>query len=389
VARFTQGGGSSNNGGAALNYVQVEASQINITTSPQEVTSLTITTTGAPVQVGITGEGSNASAGSWVKLALYRDGTLIGQTIQIEASAVSENVPYALNYIDDVPAGTYVYSAKIVGKSSGNWQFGEVSGPVMNAVELTGFKGDTGDTGPAGADGADGSDSPKEYTADNEERYGTYQASGFTEVTTTASSTLGATVYAFGGASNDTSTQLSLGEAQHTLLFGNPYLRRITIYDETDTTRFLRDGFYVEPSEGGYLWQFNCDQTLSLLDATNYNLDIEHGGPPIIWWDADDYNNTNEEFVNSNFRGAKIEYHAYVSDGGTVIGTIYIANDSGDDNVTHIETSSGGGDVVSATFWGRDGGERELFLYRIDGEGRTHKIQWTAQMYYATEYYDD
>jgi hypothetical protein len=155
MARFTQGGGSSNNGGAALNYVQVEANQVTITTSPQEVTSLTITTTGAPVQVGITGEGSNASAGSWVKLALYRDSTLIGQTIQIEASAVSENVPYALNYIDDVAAGTYVYSAKIVDKSAGNWQLGEISGPVMNAVELTGFKGDRGLRGLTGDAGAD------------------------------------------------------------------------------------------------------------------------------------------------------------------------------------------------------------------------------------------
>jgi hypothetical protein len=156
MARFSGTSGSSNNGGAALNYVQVEANQVNITTSPQEVASLTITTTGAPVQVGITGEGSNASAGSWVKLALYRGSTLIGQTIQIESSAISENVPYALNYIDDVVAGTYVYSAKIVGKSSGNWQFGEVSGPVMNAVELTGFNGADGEDGADGADGADG-----------------------------------------------------------------------------------------------------------------------------------------------------------------------------------------------------------------------------------------
>jgi len=384
MARFTQVGGSG--GGSALNYVQVAGTQQTISSAPSSIIDLNITTTGKPVQISVTGEGSNASASSWVKINLFRGNTAIGNTIQIEASAISENVPFAINFIDNVAAGTYNYSARVIEKAAGNWQFGEVAGPVMNAVELTGFKGDTGN---AGADGADGADSPKEYTADNEEQYGTYQASGFTEVTTTSSSTLGDTVYAFGGASNDTSTQLSLGEAQHTLLFGNPHLRRITIYDETNTTRFLRNGFYVEPSEGGYLWQFNCDQTLSLFDATNYNLDIEHGGVPIIWWDADDENPTDENFTNSDFRGAKIEYHAYVSDGGTIIGTIYIANDSGDDNVTHIETSSGGSDAVSATFWGRDGDERELFLYRIDGEGRTHKIQWTAQMYYATEYYDD
>jgi hypothetical protein len=237
--------------------------------------------------------------------------------------------------------------------------------------------------------GEGGADAPKEYTADNEARYGTYQASGFTEVTTEASQTLSADINSFEGASNALSTQLLLGEAQHTLLFGNPHLRRVTIDDATPATRFLRNGFYVGPFEGAHQWQFECDKTLNLTAETTYTLNIEHGGAPIIWWDADEYNNTNEEFVNSNFRGAKIEYHAYVSDGGTAIGTIYIASDSGDDNVTHVETSSGGSDVVSAIFWGRDGGERELFLYRIDGEGRRHTIQWTAQMYYATESYDD
>lgn len=154
MARFTQGGGSGD--GSALNYVQVESNQVTITTAPQDVVSLEITTTGKPVQVSITGEGANASAGSWVKMALFRDGTLIGQTIQIESSAASENVPYALNFIDEVSAGTHTYTAKIVGKSAGNWTFGEVSGPVMNAVELTGFKGDTGATGPQGVQGEQG-----------------------------------------------------------------------------------------------------------------------------------------------------------------------------------------------------------------------------------------
>lgn len=160
MARFTQGGGSGD--GSALNYVQVESNQVTITTAPQDVVSLEITTTGKPVQVSITGEGANASAGAWVKLALFRDGNIIGQTIQIESSAVSENVPYALNFIDEVSAGTHTYTAKIVGKSSGNWTFGEVSGPVMNAVELTGFKGDrglrglTGDQGPQGEQGPAG-----------------------------------------------------------------------------------------------------------------------------------------------------------------------------------------------------------------------------------------
>ena len=154
MARFSQGSGSSNNGGAALNYVQVAGTQQTISSAPNAIIDLDITTTGAPVQISVTGEGSNASAGSWVKMNLFRDNLAIGNEIQIEASAISENVPFAINFIDDVAAGTYNYSARITSKAEGNWQFGELSGPVMNAVELTGFKGDTGETGPAGEDGS-------------------------------------------------------------------------------------------------------------------------------------------------------------------------------------------------------------------------------------------
>jgi len=234
-------------------------------------------------------------------------------------------------------------------------------------------------------------DAVKTYTANNEARYGTYQAHGFTEITTEASTGLGDNVYTLGGASNDTLVNFSVGAAQHNVLNGqNPYIRRITITDESGTVRFLRNPTYIGTTEGGYEWRFGCDLTLDLLDATTYSMTIEHGGAPIVWWNADNENPTNEDFSNGNFRGAKIEYHAYVSDGGTVIGTIYIADDSGDDNVTHIETSSGGSDTGTAVFWDRSSNnEKQLSLYRIDGESVTHKIQWTAQMYYATEFYDD
>jgi hypothetical protein len=148
VARFSSTGGSGS--GSALNYVQVVGGQATIASAPSSIIDLDITTTGKPVQISVTGEGSNASAGSWIRVNLFRDGVAIGNEIQIEASATSENVPYAINFIDDVAAGTYNYSVRATDKSSGNWQFGEVAGPVMNAVELTGFKGDDG------ADGADG-----------------------------------------------------------------------------------------------------------------------------------------------------------------------------------------------------------------------------------------
>jgi len=152
MARFSTTGGSGN--GSALNYVQVAGTQQTISSAPNAIVDLDITTTGAPVQISVTGEGANASAGSWLRLNLFRDNVEIGNAIQMESSAASENVPFAINFIDDVAAGTYNYSARVTTINGGNWTFGEAAGPIINAVELTGFKGDTGDTGPAGEDGS-------------------------------------------------------------------------------------------------------------------------------------------------------------------------------------------------------------------------------------------
>jgi hypothetical protein len=151
MARFSQGSGSSNNS-APLNYVQVAGSQQIISSAPNAIVDLDITTTGAPVQISVTGEGANASAGSWLRLNLFRDNVEIGNAIQLESSAASENVPFAINFIDAVAAGTYNYSARVTSITGGSWTFGEAAGPVINAVELTGFEGDRGPRGFTGAD---------------------------------------------------------------------------------------------------------------------------------------------------------------------------------------------------------------------------------------------
>jgi hypothetical protein len=236
---------------------------------------------------------------------------------------------------------------------------------------------------------ADIESAPKTYTANNNARYGTYQASGFVEVTSNAATSFTAQVYSPNGTYNVTSTVLLVDQTANDLLATNPSWREITITDQTNSVRVLRNPSYQSSTEGGYLWSFGCDGTLDLNPGTAYTVNGSYGGEPILWWDADNENPTGEEFSNSNFRGAKIEYHAYVSDGGTVIGTIYIADDSNDRNVTHMETASGGNDSGTAILWNRSGSETELYLYRTDGEGVLHKIQWTAQIYYATEVYDD
>lgn len=136
-----------------LNYSESNASQTTITNGtplPAIVVSQSITTTGNPVQIIASGDANPLSAGGWGILKLYRDGTAIGKSIQVESSAANENVPYALNYIDDVVAGTYTYSVKLTTTSGSDFQFGENDGNHITLLELASYQGPMG---PAGQNG--------------------------------------------------------------------------------------------------------------------------------------------------------------------------------------------------------------------------------------------
>jgi hypothetical protein len=139
----------------AMNYEQQQSTkQSNISASGVTIVSRSFTTNGYPVQVIVTGDAENSTAGAWVKLQLYRDSTPIGKVVHVEMSAGSENVPYALTVIDTPSAGTYVYALKTVSTvAAGTMNFGETDGPVLTMIELAGRIGPTGSQGPAGADG--------------------------------------------------------------------------------------------------------------------------------------------------------------------------------------------------------------------------------------------
>jgi hypothetical protein len=143
--------GTSLTGGStgAMNYAQTEGTkQSAISSVGTTIVSVSITTNGYPVQVSVTGDVENNTAGGWVVLQLYRGATAIGNPIHAEASAGSENVPYALSVIDAPAAGTYTYALKLNNSAGGTFNFGESDGPVITAIELSGPKGDTGATGP-------------------------------------------------------------------------------------------------------------------------------------------------------------------------------------------------------------------------------------------------
>jgi len=108
---------------------------------------------------------------------------------------------------------------------------------------------------------------------------------------------------------------------------------------------------------------------------------IVTGADPVVWWDAATLPNG-----DNNFRGATIDYHAYTGE-STIIGTIHIVNDSGEEHISHSEVQSGSSDGENDDLWVVLN-EGTVSYQRIDGESKTLKIQWTAKVFYGSEFYD-
>ena len=140
----------------AINWVQNTAPQAfaNTTDSfPKALVSVTITTSGAPVQIGAYGDAENKAGASWGKLQLYRGSTPISGNVHYEGSAGSENSPFAFTHIDNPSAGTYTYYLYCTEIAGSNTHFGESSGPTLNAIELQNVRGYSGSLGYTGSQG--------------------------------------------------------------------------------------------------------------------------------------------------------------------------------------------------------------------------------------------
>jgi hypothetical protein len=103
---------------------------------------------------------------------------------------------------------------------------------------------------------------------------------------------------------------------------------------------------------------------------------------PVIWFDV-----ANGPLGDNQFRGAIIEYHAFVNNQGTIIGTIHLANDYYQGPATHTEHMSGGNGLQAVSLWENpDGGNRgRLCFKRTDSVATTLMIQWTAKIFYGYE----
>lgn len=108
-----------------LNYIIGDNGQVTASATGSIIQSATITTSGFPVQITITGDAEPGGAG-WHRLQIYRDSTPIGEILHIETSGSGLNMTVAMSTIDIPVSGIYTYYLKIVGTSGLSARYSEV-----------------------------------------------------------------------------------------------------------------------------------------------------------------------------------------------------------------------------------------------------------------------
>lgn len=110
------------------NYAFYKFPQFAIDSSTPVVShSLQITGKGRPIFVSITGDLNTFSeGGSWVRITLKRGNAVLATQIA-QGGSLSQNIPFAINYLDRVGAGDYTYSVHFE-RGGNDSTFGEENG---------------------------------------------------------------------------------------------------------------------------------------------------------------------------------------------------------------------------------------------------------------------
>jgi hypothetical protein len=203
---------------------------------------------------------------------------------------------------------------------------------------------------------------------------------GYKQVSVTSRTTSNTvTTTAFSNNSNDTRyVSLSASGAARDALIalsnGSVYYRVQVSLNQTDWATGSVNGW----GNDDVVIYFDDGARLAVAQGDTVYYRTYTGSESVTWWDKDDLPGG-----SSNFRGAVIDYHAYTGD-ATIIGTIHIVDDDGEENITHTEVSSGSTDSENDDLWYVTT-EGRIRYRRLDGESATLKIQWTAKVFYGSE----
>ena len=133
----------------------------------------------------------------------------------------------------------------------------------------------------------------------------------------------------------------------------------------------------------------------TVIEWTNPNdnvwrIEDYNGGAAVQYWSSDDYSAkwfdiANHTSGSGQFRGAIIQYHAFIQNRGTIIGTIHLANDYSQESATHTEHLSGHSDLQFVTLWDCNNERGQLYFKMTNGQNWEAMIQWTAKIFYGSE----
>lgn len=135
----------------------------------------------------------------------------------------------------------------------------------------------------------------------------------------------------------------------------------------------------------------------TVIEWTNPNDNVwrieYYNGGAAVSYDGDDYDAkwfdiANHTSGSGDFRGAVIQYHAFVQGEGTIIGTIHLSNDATQEAATHTEHLSGNSNLQFVTLWDCNNDRGQLYFKMTNGWSKNVMIQWTSTVFYGQEYND-
>jgi hypothetical protein len=86
------------------------------------------------------------------------------------------------------------------------------------------------------------------------------------------------------------------------------------------------------------------------------------------------------------FSGAILDFRAYSSRSGSIVGTIHISRSYDQNNITHTEVNSGFFDISNVDIWFRPTNEREIWARRLDGLSDSIAFHWHGKFFYGIDY---
>lgn len=122
---------------SSANYTFTKVSSaVTLASGANQTFTFSLTSTGRPIFVIITGVWNGTAAGAWGQMTLKKGTTTLGTSVMVSHTA-SYNVPGVVCYLDIVPAGTYTYTAVYAsGSGTGTYTEQMTDAPTLIAFEI-------------------------------------------------------------------------------------------------------------------------------------------------------------------------------------------------------------------------------------------------------------